>query len=68
MRWNHPSQLLLATTLVAAGCGDGKIARNPVSGTVNVDGKPAGGAIVTFCPVGGSVPRLAEHLRPFSLS
>jgi hypothetical protein len=45
------------------GCGDGKIKRYPVTGTVMVDGKPAEGALVFFCPVDPK-PEL-ENLRPF---
>ena len=37
-----------------AGCGDGKIRTYPVTGTVLVDGQPADGAMVIFCPVEGS--------------
>jgi hypothetical protein len=53
---------LACTGVLIAGCGDGKIARYPVQGTVNVDGKPASGAIVIFCPTSGG-PEL-EKLRP----
>ena len=52
----------LAGVLAVAGCGDGKIGRYPVNGSVNVDGKPAGGVQVMFCPIGGS-PEL-QRLRP----
>ena len=40
--------------VVCLGCGDGKIATFPVTGTVTVDGQPAEGALLIFCPVGGS--------------
>lgn len=43
----------LAAMLVA-GCGEGRLATYPVTGTVLVDGQPAGGAQLIFCPVGGS--------------
>jgi hypothetical protein len=56
------SLLFVVGTLIIAGCGDGKIARYPVQGSVTVDGKPADGAIVIFCPIGGG-PEL-EKLRP----
>ncbi|TWT48914.1 hypothetical protein Pla111_06910 [Botrimarina hoheduenensis] len=45
--------LSFAVTMLL-GCGDGKIRRYPVSGSVQVGGKPAAGARVIFCPVGGS--------------
>jgi hypothetical protein len=47
-----------------AGCSDGKIARYPVSGIVTVDGHPAEGATVVFCPVNGSPEAMKQ--RPFS--
>jgi len=53
---------VLVGLLLVAGCGDGKIARYPVQGTVTVDGSPAAGAIVIFCPIEGG-PEL-EKLRP----
>lgn len=52
----------LANLAVLAGCGNGRIATYPAAGTVNVDGRPAEGAIVVFCPVDPSVE--LEHLRP----
>jgi hypothetical protein len=56
--------LLALVALVAAnGCGDGKITRYPVTGTVLVDGQPAEGAMVIFCPVGGTEEFQRE--RPF---
>jgi hypothetical protein len=48
--------------LALAGCGDGKIKRFPVKGSVTVDGQPADGAMVVFCPVNPS-PEV-EALRP----
>jgi hypothetical protein len=44
-----------------AGCGDGKIARYPVTGTVIVDGQAAEGAMVLFCPVEGSDEFMKER-------
>ncbi|MGI9427250.1 MAG: carboxypeptidase regulatory-like domain-containing protein [Bythopirellula sp.] len=38
----------------ASGCGDGRIKTYPTTGTVLVNGKPAEGATVIYCPVGGS--------------
>ena len=46
--------LFLLCLVACAGCGDGKLARYPVHGIVNIDGKPAEGVMVIFCPVGGS--------------
>ena len=45
-----------------SGCSDGKIARYPVTGVVKVDGQPADGAMIFFCPVNPG-PEV-EHLRP----
>jgi hypothetical protein len=56
--------IVLASILTAAGCGDGKIARYPVTGIVTVDGKPAPDATVMFNPVNGP-PELMKE-RPFS--
>jgi hypothetical protein len=50
--------------LCVSGCGDGKVRRHPVVGTVTVDGQPADGATVVFCPVNGSPEVMRE--RPFS--
>jgi hypothetical protein len=49
-----------------AGCGDGRIATYSVDGQVNVNGRPAEGAIVIFCPVNSSAE--AEHLRPAGMT
>jgi hypothetical protein len=58
------TSLLVSTVLVAlAGCGDGKIARYPVKGTIRVDGQPVEGALVIFCPVSGP-PELQKE-RPY---
>ena len=58
--------LALGGVLLLAGCSDGKISRYPINGSVNVDGKPADGVMVIFCPVGGS-PEL-QKMRPFSIT
>ncbi|MGL4512062.1 MAG: hypothetical protein ACRCT8_03155 [Lacipirellulaceae bacterium] len=60
--------LLVAAGLVVAtlGCGDGKIARHPVRGKVTIAGKPVEGAMVYFCPVGGSDALQKE--RPVALT
>jgi len=57
---NHPGRLLPLLVLAAflapviSGCGGGKGNKLPkVTGTVNVDGKPADGAVLLFYPEGG---------------
>lgn len=42
--------LIVSTTLLA-GCGDGRGARVPVTGTVSIDGSPLKFGSVTFLPV-----------------
>src|SRR5689334_14607332 len=49
-----------------SGCSDGKIGRNPIHGSVNVDGKPTGGVMVIFCPTGGSDE--LKKMRPFGFT
>lgn len=56
----------LALVAGSTGCGDGKIRRYPVTGTVLVDGKPAQGAMVIFCPTSGS-DEVMKH-RPFGVT
>lgn len=46
--------VLIGLVAATTGCGDGKIKRYPVTGSVLVGGKPAEGARVVFIPVGGS--------------
>ncbi|QDT68708.1 hypothetical protein MalM25_16320 [Planctomycetes bacterium MalM25] len=53
----------LASIAALAGCGDGKIARYPVSGSVLVDGKPYEGARVFLNPISGNEAFMKE--RPF---
>jgi hypothetical protein len=70
-KWQHTlcrATLYLgaAGILAVTGCGDGKIGRNKINGSVNVDGKPTGGVMVIFCPVGGS-PEL-QKMRPFGFT
>jgi hypothetical protein len=48
-----------------SGCGDGKLPLYPVAGSVTVDGKPAEGAMVIFCPVEGSSAPELQRERPF---
>lgn len=52
--------------MAIAGCGDGKIGRYAVNGSVNVDGKPAAGVMVIFCPVSGSEE--LKKMRPFGIT
>jgi hypothetical protein len=54
--------ILGVTCLTITGCGDGRIATYAVNGQVNVNGRPAEGAIVVFCPVDPVAE--VEHLRP----
>jgi hypothetical protein len=55
-------RLFVAGCVLFSGCGDGRVARYPVFGAVHVDGQPAEGAIVIFCPTETSPE--AERLRP----
>jgi hypothetical protein len=59
-----PTIALSAGVILLIGCGDGRLPRSPVGGSVKVDGKPAGGAIVVLHPVAGSVAPEAEKIRP----
>ncbi|MFL6543755.1 MAG: hypothetical protein ACJ8LM_01050 [Candidatus Udaeobacter sp.] len=52
---------LLTSVVAASGCGE-KGFGSQVNGSVNVDGKPAAGVMVMFCPVGGSEE--VQKLRP----
>jgi hypothetical protein len=54
---------VVAAIALAQGCGDGRIARYPVKGSVVVDGQPAGGALVVFCPTEGAKELMRE--RPY---
>jgi hypothetical protein len=55
--------MALAGILAAGGCGgDSKVRRYPVNGSVNVDGKPAAGVMLIFCPTDG--PPEVQKLRP----
>jgi hypothetical protein len=57
----------LAGFLLMAGCGgDGKVARSPVHGSVNIDGKPAAGVMLIFCPTDGSPA--VQKLRPYGVT
>jgi hypothetical protein len=57
----HAAGLCFLGLLAFTGCGDGKIARYPVNGKVLVDGKPAAGAMVIFCPIEGSEQLMRER-------
>jgi hypothetical protein len=74
MRQHQASALLLRLagiifgigSLAIVGCGDGRIPTYEVNGQVNVNGRPAEGAIVIFCPVSQSAE--VEHLRPAGMA
>jgi hypothetical protein len=74
MRQHQASALLLRLagiifgigSLAIVGCGDGRIPTYEVNGQVNVNGRPAEGAIVIFCPVNQSAE--VEHLRPAGMA
>jgi hypothetical protein len=57
----------VAISVALAGCGDGRIATYPVTGTVLVDGRPAEGAVVICVPTSTSEPE-ADRLRPFGVA
>jgi hypothetical protein len=57
--------LLGAGLLALSGCGDGKLPLCPVTGSVLVDGKPAEGAMVIFCPEESSSSPELQRERPF---
>lgn len=59
-----PAASTALAVLALIGCGDGRLPRRPVSGSVQVDGQPAAGAVVVLHPVAGSVAAEAEKLRP----
>jgi hypothetical protein len=71
---SSPNQLGRLTLLFACltslpileGCGDGKVKRYPVNCSVTVDGKPAAGVIVIFCPVDGPPEVMSQ--RPVGLT
>jgi hypothetical protein len=64
--WRLKFGLVLAGLVAIVGCGDKGIPCNPVHGSVLVDGKPADGAMVIFCPVGGS--EQVQKTRPFGFT
>lgn len=59
-----PAIALATGVVLFIGCGDARLPRRPVNGSVRVDGKPAGGALVVLHPVAGSVAPEAEKIRP----
>jgi hypothetical protein len=62
------SFVLLASLVALSGCGESSgVATYPVTGTVMVDGKPAGGARVIFCPKQGSAEEITR-LRPVGIT
>ena len=58
--------LAIVCLVCAVGCGDGKMKRYPITGTVNVDGKPAAGVQLLFAPVDGT-PEF-QRVRPMGLT
>lgn len=68
MRRSHLGAMVVLWAAMASGCGGARTA--PVSGTVNLDGKPLAGATVSFTPlagdaggVGGSAGKTDEQGR-----
>jgi len=57
---------LVAVTAAMTGCGEGRVPTYPVAGTVLVDQRPAGGAIVIFVP--SATSEGAERQRPFAMA
>ena len=58
--------MVLVALTATTGCGDQKLALYNVTGTVKVDGKPARGAMVIFCPTDGSEE--VQKQRPFGIT
>jgi hypothetical protein len=56
----HAAGLCFLGLLTLAGCG-GRIPLYPVTGKILVDGKPAPGAMVIFCPISGSDEFMRER-------
>lgn len=54
------SGLALASVFGLAGCGESGPPRQPVSGTVTLDGKPLASGSITFAPVEGVTAATAE--------
>ena len=67
---DHPPRFSMALTIgccllaSSAGCGDGRVKTYPAAGQILVDGKPADGAMVVFCPAPDSGE--IERLRPWA--
>lgn len=53
VRFAHQVGLVLIVGLIV-GCGNNPLGLQPVTGTVTVDGKPAAGVRLVFCPVNAS--------------
>jgi len=58
---------LMMGLIVLSGCGKKGTATYQVTGTVTIDGKPAEGARVIFCPQQGVDPE-AARLRPLGVT
>lgn len=52
--------LAIAVSFVMPGCGDEGPARQPVSGTITLDGKPLASGSITFAPLEGTTAATAE--------
>lgn len=63
VRRRFSASLTLALLFMAAGCGDGRPSRVPVSGQVLIDGKPLAYGNIQFVPQGAraSQGKLDEH-------
>ncbi len=55
----HLGLALIAGLLV--GCGNNPLGLQPVTGTVTVDGKPAAGVRLVFCPVNASEEAMKQR-------
>src|SRR3954453_17284542 len=64
VRWRAPGPLAVGCVLLLglAGCGSKNRPVFPVSGQVQVDGRPAPGALVIFHPVGDRGPEAVHPL------
>jgi hypothetical protein len=59
--------LYMAGVLAVSGCGDGRLPLNTVTGKATVDGKPAHGMMLVFCPVETSSAELSRE-RPIGFA
>lgn len=54
--------LVVATSWLAAGCSEAGPARQPVAGTITLDGKPLAAGTITFAPLDGATAATAPIL------